>query len=142
MWHHKIITSMRRCAPDIRAVAVYRKTDRISLCFSVQLYPVSQGPMPKGQGTTDSSNIFPPPPLINEYPASHLAEVSDDVAAVAVHVRHDVEEERFHVEVQSLVVQEQHGQQTQVLAVDLVLLAVHLQGNKEEYNGDNTQKHK
>ena len=41
------------------------------------------------------------------------------MAAGVVRLRHDVEEEGLHVVVQRLVVQEQLGQETQVLAVDL-----------------------
>ena len=41
------------------------------------------------------------------------------MAAVAVHLAQHVEHEGLHVKVQRLVVQEQFGQQTQVLAVDL-----------------------
>lgn len=41
------------------------------------------------------------------------------MAARVVGLGHDVEQERFHVVVQGLVVQEEFGQQTQVLAVNL-----------------------
>ena len=41
------------------------------------------------------------------------------MAARVVCLRHDVEQEGLHVIVQRLVVQEQLGQETQVLAVDL-----------------------
>jgi hypothetical protein len=47
------------------------------------------------------------------------------VAALRVHLAQHVEEEGLDVKVQRLVVQEQLGEQTQVLAVDLIL-------NKEE----------
>lgn len=50
---------------------------------------------------------------------SHLGEVSDQVAAGVVGLCHDVEQEGLHVVVQSFVVQEQLGQQAQVLAVNL-----------------------
>ena len=51
--------------------------------------------------------------------ASYLGEVADQVAAGVVCLGHDVEEEGLHVVVQRLVVQEQLGQETEVLAVDL-----------------------
>lgn len=41
------------------------------------------------------------------------------MAARVVCFGHDVEEERFHVVIQSLVVQEEFRQQTQVLTVNL-----------------------
>lgn len=44
-----------------------------------------------------------------------------------VHLAKDVEQEGVHVEVESLVVEKQLGEQAQVLAVDLVLGAVHLE---------------
>jgi len=50
---------------------------------------------------------------------THLGEVSEDVAAVCIVLRHHVEEERFDIKVEGLVVQKQLGQQTQVLAVYL-----------------------
>lgn len=49
----------------------------------------------------------------------YLREVSDEVATSVVSFSHDVEEKRFDVIVQSLVVQEEFGQQTQVLTVNL-----------------------
>ena len=49
----------------------------------------------------------------------HLGEVAHHVTAQMVRFCHDVEEERLHVVVQRLVVQEQLGQQAQILAVDL-----------------------
>ena len=49
-----------------------------------------------------------------------LAEVADEVAPFCVCNGHDVEEEGLHVEVERLVVQEELGQQAQVLAVLLV----------------------
>jgi hypothetical protein len=48
------------------------------------------------------------------------------VATPIVALSHDVEEEGFDVIVEGLVVQEELGHQAEVLAVDLVLLAVHL----------------
>ena len=40
-------------------------------------------------------------------------------APIVIHLAEDVEQEGVHVEVQRLVVQEQLGEQAQVLAVDL-----------------------
>ena len=48
------------------------------------------------------------------------------MAAPVVALGHDVEEERLDIVVESLVVEEQLGHQAHVLAVDLILLAVHL----------------
>jgi hypothetical protein len=49
------------------------------------------------------------------------------MAPAIVHLGQHVEEERLDVVVQRLVVEEQLRQQTEVLAVDLVLAAVHLE---------------
>lgn len=49
----------------------------------------------------------------------HLGKVSDQVTARVVGFSHDVKEEGFNVIVQSLVVQEELGQQAQILTVDL-----------------------
>jgi hypothetical protein len=43
-----------------------------------------------------------------------------------VHLAKDVEDERLHVEVERLVVQEQLGEQAEVLTVQLVVQPVHL----------------
>ena len=56
-----------------------------------------------------------------------LGEVSNQVAAFGVVFREDVEEKGLDVVVQGLVVQEQLHQQAEVLAVDLVHVAVHLE---------------
>lgn len=50
---------------------------------------------------------------------SHLGEVAHNVEALAVVLRHDVEEERVCVIVQGLVVEETLGQKTQVLGIAL-----------------------
>ncbi len=50
---------------------------------------------------------------------AHLGEVANHVTAVAISLRHHVEEEGLDIVVQRLVVEKQLGQQTQVLAVDL-----------------------
>ena len=55
-----------------------------------------------------------------------LREVSDDVRALLVDLAEDVEEEGDDVEVEGLVVEEELGQQAQVLAVQPVLPAIHL----------------
>lgn len=50
---------------------------------------------------------------------SYLREVSNQMTPCVVSFSHDIEEERFNIVIQSLVVQEEFGQQTQVLAVNL-----------------------
>ena len=55
-----------------------------------------------------------------------LAEVADDVKAVVVALAHHVEQERVGVVIQGLVVEEQLGQEAQILSVGLVLAAVDL----------------
>ena len=60
-----------------------------------------------------------------------LGEVAHDVVAAVVHLAHHVEEEWVRVVVERLVVQEQLGQQAQVLGVVLVLASV----NFKEGNG-------
>lgn len=57
---------------------------------------------------------------------THLAEVADRVASLDVADRHHVEEKGLHVVVQRFVVQEELGQQTEVLAVLFVPLSIHL----------------
>lgn len=54
-----------------------------------------------------------------------LAEIADAVTSFRVGHRHHVEEERLHVVVERLGVEETLGQQAQVLAVRLLLLTVH-----------------
>ena len=49
------------------------------------------------------------------------------MAATAIGLRHHVEEERLDVEVERLVLQEQFGHQTEVLAVDFVLFSVYFE---------------
>ena len=48
------------------------------------------------------------------------------MTTLLVHLRQDVEEEWLHVEVEGLVVQEELGHEAEVLAVDLVITAIHL----------------
>ncbi len=57
----------------------------------------------------------------------HLGEVADQMTPVFVVLGENVEEERLDVVVQRLVVEEELGEQTQVLTVDLVRVAVHLE---------------
>lgn len=52
-------------------------------------------------------------------PTLYLREVANQVTARVVGFGHDVKEEGFDVVVQSLVVQEEFGQQAQILTVDL-----------------------
>lgn len=51
--------------------------------------------------------------------STNLGEISDQVAASVVSFCHDIEEEGLNIVIQSFVVQEKFGQQTQVLTVDL-----------------------
>ena len=48
------------------------------------------------------------------------------MAALLVHLSQDVEEEWLHIKVECLVVQEELGHEAEVLAVDLVVTAIHL----------------
>ena len=57
--------------------------------------------------------------LLHNVCQTNLREVSDQVTAVSVNLSENVEEERFDVEVQSLVIKEELGQQTEVLTVYL-----------------------
>jgi len=53
-----------------------------------------------------------------------LAEVADEVAAVGVVLGEDVEEKGLNVEVEGLVVEEELGDEAQVLAIDFARVAV------------------
>ena len=55
-----------------------------------------------------------------------LAEVAHQVTTFAVILCEDIEQEGLHVVVERLVIKEQLDEQTQVLAVDLVCVAIHL----------------
>ena len=55
-----------------------------------------------------------------------LAKVSGNVCALVVHLRNDVKVKGLYVIVHRLMVQEELGQQTEVLTVDLILLPIHL----------------
>ena len=55
-----------------------------------------------------------------------FGEVTDEVTSFAIVDGQHVEEERLHVVVERLVIEKEFGQQTQVLAVDFVDVAVHL----------------
>ena len=61
-----------------------------------------------------------------------LGEVPDNVRALLVDLAEDVEEERDDVEVERLVVEEQLGQEAQVLAIQLVVLPIHLRNPVSE----------
>lgn len=56
-----------------------------------------------------------------------LREIPHQMAPLFVILRQHIEQKRFHVIIQSLVVQEQLRQQTQVLAVDLIDIPIHLE---------------
>lgn len=56
----------------------------------------------------------------------YLGEVADKMATFAVVLGEDVKKEGLHVVVEGLVVQEELGQQTQVLTVDCAHVPVHL----------------
>ena len=57
---------------------------------------------------------------------THLGEVAHNVATLFVHLCQNVEEKWLHIKVECLVVQKEFGQQTEILAEDLVVTAVHL----------------
>ena len=61
---------------------------------------------------------------LNGWP--YLGEVADEVATFAVILGQDVEKEGLHIIVEGLVVQEQLGQQTQVLTVDCAHISINL----------------
>lgn len=50
----------------------------------------------------------------------HLGEIADEVTPCVVRFGHHVEQERLHVVIQSFMVQEELGEETQVLAVNLL----------------------
>lgn len=56
-----------------------------------------------------------------------LGEVSDEMATFAVVLGEHVEEERLDVVVERLMIEEQLGEEAEVLAIDLVGVAVHLE---------------
>ena len=56
-----------------------------------------------------------------------LAEVAHQVTALPVVLGQHVEQEGLHVVVEGLVVQEELDQETEVLTIDLVRVAVHLE---------------
>ena len=64
--------------------------------------------------------------LIVHVHVQYLGEVPHNVAALFVHLCQNVEEKWLHIKVQCLVVQKEFGQQTEILAADLVVTAVHL----------------
>merc|ERR1719220_830950 len=56
-----------------------------------------------------------------------FGEISHYVGPVFVDLTQDVEDEGLHIEIQSLVIQEQFGQQAEVLTVELAFLPVNLE---------------
>lgn len=56
---------------------------------------------------------------------THFAKVSDSMTAFGISYRHNVKEKRLDVIVQRFMIQEEFSQQTEVLTVLLVSLAVH-----------------
>ena len=56
-----------------------------------------------------------------------LAEVAHQVAALRIVLGQDIEEEWLHVVVERLVIEEEFDEETEVLTVDLVGVAVHLE---------------
>ena len=50
-----------------------------------------------------------------------------------VHLTEYVEDERLHIEIEGLVVEEQFGEKAEVLAIQLVVLPIHLK--KSSYYG-------
>lgn len=55
-----------------------------------------------------------------------LRKVADKMASLAIVDRQDVKEERFDVVVKRLVIEKELGQKAEILAIDLVDVAVHL----------------
>jgi len=58
---------------------------------------------------------------------TNLREISNKVASNVVIYRQHIEVERLHIIVQGLVVKEEFGEQTEVLAVDLGPVTIHLE---------------
>lgn len=56
---------------------------------------------------------------------NYLGEIANDVGSLPIHFSQDVEHERLHIEVQGFVIQEELGQEAEVLAVNLVVSPVH-----------------
>lgn len=56
-----------------------------------------------------------------------LGKVANQVAAFAIVDGQDVEEERFDVVVERFVIEEKLGQQTEILAIDFVDVAIHFE---------------
>lgn len=49
----------------------------------------------------------------------YLGEISNEMTPCVGGFRHDVEEKRLNIVIESLVIQEEFGQQTQVLTINL-----------------------
>ena len=75
------------------------------------------------------ANTSPPtqPQDARQTQTSYLGEIAKHVCSFAVPLGQHVEEERLHVKVQSLVLQEELCHEAQVLAVHLVLLPIYLE---------------
>ena len=58
-------------------------------------------------------------------PRAYFTEVANDVTALVIPQSHDIEEKRLDIVAQRFVIQEQHGQQAEVLTVGFIFLAVH-----------------
>ena len=57
---------------------------------------------------------------------TYLTEIPHRMAAVTIRQRHHIKQERFHVVVQRFMVEEEFGQQAQMLTVLFMSLAIHL----------------
>ena len=57
------------------------------------------------------------------------------MAAQLVHLCQHVEQEGLHIEVESLVVEEEFGKEAEVLAVDLVVTSVHVHSGGQGEGG-------
>lgn len=61
----------------------------------------------------------------NKKYGTHFTEVTDGMAAFGIADCHDVKEERLDVVVQRFMIQEEFGQQTEILTILLIPLTVH-----------------
>jgi len=57
---------------------------------------------------------------------THLAKITDYMTSIHIGQRHNVEKEGLHIVIKGFVIQEELCQQTQMLAILLVTLPVHL----------------
>ena len=58
------------------------------------------------------------------------------MSSLSVHFTKNVEKKRFHIEIQSFVIKEQLGNQTKILGVNLVFLAVHFVYRQRSFSVD------